>query len=328
MPKHNDQKRQQVIDMTAAGTSQAAIGRAIGRSKSFVNRWSKRTDPRRHTGSGGLNLISAYKQNAIKKTLTKKPGTMTVSEVAQHHGVSRSVIYRIARDMHWKTYVAKQSQTPTPAQRKKRLAFAKAWLENEREWDRAVFIDETSFEVGGGTGGKRRVLAPNRESVVPDEIIDHPTKVHALGAICSQGPVALHLFTGNLDAKRFQAMLTAFVIPRADAVFGDRSWYLVMDSDPKHTAGSTVSALQSAGVEFIPKSDWPARSPDLNPIEHVWAQIKRIVRKERPKSQYTLKSTVRREWDDLALPFIHNLVESMPSRLKAVIKRRGARTKY
>jgi hypothetical protein len=297
-------------------------------SRSVVSRWSTRTSPQRHRGSGGHNRISAYQENAIIKTLKRHPGSMTVTEAAQHHKVSRWVIYRIAKAMHWKTYVVPQHPSLSEAQKQKRLMFAQSCLDQERKWDNAVFIDETSFEVGGGTGGKRRVLAPNRESVVADEFIAHPGKVHALGAICSQGQVALHLFTGIMDAERFQTMFETFIVPRADAVFGDRSWYLVMDSDPKHTAKSTVSALQTAGVEFIPKSEWPARSPDLNPIEHVWSRIKGIVRKKRPNTMRRLKDVVRHAWHHLPASLIGQLVESMHSRLTAVVKAHGAHTRY
>ena len=63
----------------------------------------------------------------------------------------------------------------------------------------------------------------------------------------------------------------------------------------------------------------PPQSPDLNPIEHLWKQV----RKQEITTTETLKSVLREEWDKIDQNVTQNLVKSMPSRMCAVIKANG-----
>ncbi len=74
--------------------------------------------------------------------------------------------------------------------------------------------------------------------------------------------------------------------------------------------------------------DWPANSPDLNPRENLWCIVKRKMRNKRPKNADELKATVKETWASIPPQQCHKLITSTPRRIEAVIKAKGAPTKY
>jgi hypothetical protein len=76
-------------------------------------------------------------------------------------------------------------------------------------------------------------------------------------------------------------------------------------------------------------SDWPAQSPDLNPIENLWRIIKHNIAK-RPvaKGVEELENQVQEEWQLVSQEVIQELIDSMPSRIAEVIAARGGHTHY
>ncbi len=74
--------------------------------------------------------------------------------------------------------------------------------------------------------------------------------------------------------------------------------------------------------------NWLANSPDLNPIEKLWGIVKRKMRNKRPKNADELRATVKETWASIPPQQCHKLITSMPRRIEAVIKTKGAPTKY
>lgn len=74
--------------------------------------------------------------------------------------------------------------------------------------------------------------------------------------------------------------------------------------------------------------DWPAQSPDLNPIEYLWGILKKRLCGFQPKNMEHLWDKVQKEWYFIEQAICSNLVEPMPRRCAAVLKNRGNATKY
>ena len=76
--------------------------------------------------------------------------------------------------------------------------------------------------------------------------------------------------------------------------------------------------------------EWPAQSPDLNPIEHLWSHLKKKLEEyENPPTGITdLWKRVEKEWNNIPASVCQNLIESMPRRVAAVLGAKGGYTKY
>lgn len=76
--------------------------------------------------------------------------------------------------------------------------------------------------------------------------------------------------------------------------------------------------------------EWPARSPDLNPIEHIWEQLQSRVqaRQVPPGTRVELRTALLEEWQAIPQQNIQNLISSMHRRCEAVIRVRGGNTDY
>ncbi len=144
-----------------------------------------------------------------------------------------------------------------------------------------------------------------------------------LGAMSSAGVGPLCFLKTNVTAPVYQEILQRFMLPSADQLFKDADFIFQQDLAPAHTAKSTKSWLNDHGVGVLE----PANSPDLN-IENLWSIVKRIMRNKRPKNADELKATVKETWASTPLQQCHKLITSMPRRIEAVIKEKGAPTKY
>jgi hypothetical protein len=74
--------------------------------------------------------------------------------------------------------------------------------------------------------------------------------------------------------------------------------------------------------------EWPSQNPDLNPIEHLWRDLKMAVHRRSPSNLTELERICKEEWQKLPQSRCAKLVASYPKRLEAVINAKGASTKY
>ncbi len=152
-----------------------------------------------------------------------------------------------------------------------------------------------------------------------------PQSVMIWAAMSSAGVGPLCFRKSTVNAAIYQEILEHFMLPSADKLYGDADFIFQQDLAPAHTAKGTKSWFNDHGVTVL---DWPANSPDLNPIENLWSIVKRKMRDTRPNNADELKTTVKETWASIPPQQCHKLITSMPRRIAAVIKAKVAPTKY
>ncbi len=144
-------------------------------------------------------------------------------------------------------------------------------------------------------------------------------------AMSSAGVGPLCFLKSTVNAAIYKEILEHFMLPSADKLYGDADFIFQQDLAPAHTAKGTKSWFNDHGVTVL---DWPANSPDLNPIENLWGIVKRKMRDTRHNNADELKATVTETWASIPPQQCHKLITSMPRRIEAVIKAKGSPTKY
>ncbi len=103
------------------------------------------------------------------------------------------------------------------------------------------------------------------------------------------------------------------------------SFVFQQDNDPKHTSNHAKQFFGGKNIALLP---WPSQSPDLNPIEHVWAYIEQKMGGRIFKNKNLLKDAIIEIWKEIPKNIIQNIVRSMKKLFFAVIKAKGGHTKY
>lgn len=131
-----------------------------------------------------------------------------------------------------------------------------------------------------------------------------------------------------VDGAAYTGVLQNNLIPFAEEKFGGVAHcHFQDDNAPAHRAILVRYFKERVGTRSIP---WPARSPDLSPIEHLWDVLKRLIRKRlpQPTSLQQLFAAAIEEWNSISEATIDNLIDSKTSRVGAVIHAEGGVTGY
>ncbi len=212
-------------------------------------------------------------------------------------------------------------------QRQKHLTWAvekKNWT--VAQWSKVLFSDESKFCISFGNQGPR-VWRKSGEAQNPcclKSSVKFPQSVMIWAAMSSAGVGPLCFLKSTVNAAIYQEILEHFMLPSADKLYGDADFIFQQDLAPAHTAKGTKSWFNDHGVTVL---DWPANSPDLTP-DSLWGIVKRKMRDTRPINADELKATVKETWASIPPQQCHKLITSMPRRIEAVIKAKGAPTKY
>uniref|UniRef100_A0A9J8CU48 Tc1-like transposase DDE domain-containing protein n=1 Tax=Cyprinus carpio carpio TaxID=630221 RepID=A0A9J8CU48_CYPCA len=213
-----------------------------------------------------------------------------------------------------------EQQTASEASR-----FKKDWT--AAEWSKVMFSDESKFCISFGYQGPR-VWRKRGEAHNPRFLrssVKFPQSVMVWGAMSSAGVGPLCFLRSKVNAAVYQEVLEHFMLPAADQLYGDADFIFQQDLAPAHSAKASSTWFKDHG---IPVLNWPANSPDLNPIENLWGIVKRKMRYARPKNAEELKATIRATWALITPEQCHRLIDSMPRCIAAVIQAKGAPTKY
>ncbi|KAG2455540.1 TCB1 transposase, partial [Polypterus senegalus] len=209
-----------------------------------------------------------------------------------------------------------------------RMEFAKRHLKNpEMVRNKILWSDETKIELFG-LNSKRYVwkqpgTAYHLSNTVPT--VKHGGgRIMLWGCFSAAGTGRLVAIEGKMNAAKYRDILDKNLLQSAKDLRLGRRFTFQQDNDPKHTAKITEWLHNN----FVTVLEWPSQSLDLNPIEHLWRDLKMAVHQRLPSNLTELERICEEEWQRIPKSRCEKLVTSFPRRFMAVLAQKGASTKY
>lgn len=216
-----------------------------------------------------------------------------------------------------------------PEHIKARLEFARKLVHKDmRYWSQVLFTDETKVELHPRDLRDRVRRPRHRRNDNRYVVRSHSYRGGSLmfwGSIHFKGIAELYCIKETLDGEGYTELLD-IVIPEIKRKLNIKSFCLQDDNSSVHRAEIVSKYKKREKIKSL--ENWPARSPDLNPIETLWAIWKQRIRGRAPQDLEQLKNYAFQEWANISQDLIQKLYRSTPKRLKEVIKAQGRNTKY
>ncbi len=236
---------------------------------------------------------------------------------------SESKTKELRRRLGWISTKTKYCQMVRNANKEKRADFAKRVLQEKDQFDDVIWTDECNIQLEqNGTLTYHRWWEPCPQKGKPK----HPYKVSVWAGISKRGASKILTFEGIMEKTFFcEDILQKTLKPFIDERFPDGHRFM-QDNDPKHTSILARETMEKEGINW-----WktPAESPDLNPIENFWHELKNHLRMEvKPRTAGELLKGIQDFWLKLTpircCRYIHHIQRVLP----VVIEREGKATGF
>ncbi len=246
--------------------------------------------------------------------------------------ISERTTRRILKQMGYSSRRSHRVLLLSAKNRKLRLQFTQVhqnWT--IEDWKNVAWSDESRFLLRLSDGAVR-IWRKEHESMDPSCLV---STVQAGGGVIVWGIFSWHTLSllvpieHRLNATVYLSIVGDHVHPFMTTVYTSSDVYFQQDNAPCHKAQIISDWFLEHDNDFT-LLKWPPQSPDLNPIEHLWDVVEREIRimDVQPTNLQKLHDAIMSIWTKISEECFQHLVESMPRRIKAVLKTKWGPTRY
>ena len=220
-----------------------------------------------------------------------------VSMIQQEFGVTitTDTVRRARRRLGWIKTGPRYAQLVRIVNRKKRIAFAGHVLWARDDFANVIFSDECTIQMEAHA----KLCFRRKNSKDPPKLkprAKHPCRVHVWAGISKRGQTSIVIFSGIMLSEFYLTILKKGLMPFIKAVYPDGHRFQ-QDNDPKHTSNAAKAFIEEHNINW-----WqtPPESPDMNPIENVWHELKHHLRKiVKPRNKSSLIAGITDFWENI-----------------------------
>lgn len=305
--------RKEIINLFELGNSVSAIRKVLAKRqlsidpktvKNLIRKWKTHgtvKDLRRHVPQPKLSplQLSAIDTMIQENREITSVGIQRQLQSEHHVSISTSTIRRVRKTkLNWVCTKPRYAQLIRRVNQKARVEYALRCIERRDTFSNAIFTDECSVELDHTSKLQFRRIGEAPELIGRPK---HPTKVHVWAGISVKGATDIIIFDGIMRSEFYcEEILQNGLLPFVNKAFPDGEYRFIQDNDPKHTSGFTKRYMEANNIPWWPT---PAESPDLNPIEMLWHELKHCLRTElKPYTLDDLKRMIKSFWRDRVTP--------------------------
>ena len=179
-----------------------------------------------------------------------------------------------------------------------------------------IFTDESQLQ----THQNRKRYTYHKRGVAPKRTPKpkHQAAVLVWAGISKKGATKILIFEKIMKSQFYQEKILRETLLPFIRDFHSDTHRLMQDNDPKHTSNSTKAFMQDNGINWWPT---PPESPDLNPIEKVWKELKDFA--ERARTRDELVERIITFWESLTPQKCERYINHLPKVLPKVVENEG-----
>ena len=235
----------------------------------------------------------------------------------QGHKVSRTTIIRARKTLGWTFHGSRYCQMIREKNKEKRVAWAKENLENN--FEDVVWTDEFMIQLENHrTFSYRKIWAAPKPKARPK----NPFKVWA--GISEKEATNIYIIKGSVDSLGYQEILQTHLIPFLQRKLPQGKFQ--QDNAPCHTSVSTRTFLEDHAIDVLKT---PAESPNLNPIENLWHELKHFIRTSaKPRNKDELLDAIKTFWATVTPEKCSRYINHLRKVIPKVLEVNGEATGY
>lgn len=324
----NKSEIDRILLLRAQNQTITKIAKLLNRSRHVVYNFLK--NPKiygKKKCTGRPRATTERDRRAILRVASNHKGT--ARGIAKEAGISVNIrtVRRIIQSSKQIKRKRLKRKPPLSAQHKEvRLKFARNNIFWKKKWRSVIFSDEKKFNLDGPDGWNYYFHDLRKEEQYLSRRQMGGGSVMVWAGIGYHGKTDINILSGRQNSAKYIQLIDEQLSKHATRIAGS-TFIFQQDNASIHTAKCVTSYIKSKNFTCL---EWPARSPDLNIIENVWADLTRSVYENgrQYKDIAELKQSIITNWSLLRQKRIKKLFKSIPDRLLDVVQRKGGFTKY
>lgn len=285
-----------------------------------VQDWEKKTKDGKDirqikVGRGSKQVVSPGIQGKVARNVREKPFKASTRKLASKYEIGKSTVDSILGKRGFQYKKVTETMVLTDEEKLARMEYCQGMLKwSGRKINQAFFIDETCVWLSDAYK-KQAWSKPTKKLKVEKPRVN--IKLNVWGAISVRGATSLEIYEGNLDSRRYKEILETHS-EEMSKLYRTRH-FVIHDNHRAHKASEPwMDSLGFNRVEF------PTYSPDLNPIENLWATLKDRVARDHPYTASQLRNCLIKHWNILTTPEnLRPYFENLHQKYKTCIDIRG-----